>query len=372
MCLYNSRFGYVRRCRTCSARLQNGLDSVQLSRYSGETVLVTGGTGSFGHTVAQHLLRRDVSQIRVLSRDEAKQHDMRIAFDDPRLEFHVGDIRDRRSVDHAVDGVDLIFHAAALKQVPSCEFFPDQAVMTNITGSQNVIESAQRFGVKSVVCLSTDKAVMPVNAMGMTKALMEKVAQAASRTSSSSTIVSVVRYGNVLYSRGSVIPLFIDQLFRGDQLTVTDPEMTRFLMPLSDAVDLVEFAFFNAHQGDIFIRQAAAATIGDLATAVAELFEVDPTLRIIGVRHGEKMYETLATAEELRRAHKMDDYWRVPMDGRDLNYADYFDIGDPEVASVHDYDSHTTERLEVPGVKELLLTLPQIQQDLARWKARRP
>ena len=337
--------------------------------YSGKRVMVTGGTGSFGKTVARHLLDRDVEEVRVLSRDEAKQHDMRVLFDDPRLNFYVGDVRNAQSVSRATRGVDMVFHAAALKQVPSCEFFPLEAVLTNVLGSQNVVEAAEAQGVGSVVCLSTDKAVMPVNAMGMTKALMEKVAQAAARTVGNETIVSTVRYGNVLYSRGSVVPLFVEKIFRGEPLTITNPEMTRFLMPLSQAVDLVEFAFFNAEAGDTFIRKAAAATIGDLATAVNELFGSPVETKLIGTRHGEKLYETLATVEELNQAQDMGDYWRLKMDSRDLNYADYFESGTTDTPPTEDYHSHNTELLDVAGVKELLLALPEIQDDLKRWEA---
>ncbi|MGH1489470.1 MAG: polysaccharide biosynthesis protein [Acidimicrobiales bacterium] len=337
--------------------------------YAGKRVLVTGGTGSFGKTVTRHLLDRDVTEVRILSRDEAKQHDMRVLFDDPRLNFFVGDVRNSRSVDRAARGVDMIFHAAALKQVPSCEFFPLEAVLTNVLGSQNVVEAAEKNEVGSVVFLSTDKAVLPVNAMGMSKALMEKVAQAAARAQSAGTIVSTVRYGNVLYSRGSVVPLFVDKIFRGEPLTITDPDMTRFLMPLSQAVDLVEFAFFNAEAGDTFIRKAAAATIGDLATAVNELFGSPVATKIIGVRHGEKTYETLATAEELRGAQDMGDYWRLRMDSRDLNYADYFEVGKSTEPIDEDYHSHNTELLDIEGVKKLLLGLPEIQADLERWSA---
>ena len=331
--------------------------------------MVTGGTGSFGKTVARHLLDRDVEEVRVLSRDEAKQHDMRVLFDDPRLNFYVGDVRNAQSVSRATRGVDMVFHAAALKQVPSCEFFPLEAVLTNVLGSQNVVEAAEQNGVGSVVCLSTDKAVMPVNAMGMTKALMEKVAQAAARTVGNETTVSTVRYGNVLYSRGSVVPLFVDKIFRGEPLTITNPDMTRFLMPLSQAVDLVEFAFFNAEPGDTFIRKAASATIGDLATAVNELFGSPVATKLIGTRHGEKLYETLATVEELNQAEDMGDYWRLRMDSRDLNYADYFEVGTTDAPPTEDYHSHNTEVLDVEGVKELLLALPEIRADLDRWAA---
>lgn len=340
---------------------------MNLSRdYADKRVLVTGGTGSFGKTVATHLLARGVEEVRVLSRDEAKQHDMRVLFDEPRLNFYVGDVRNQQSVDRAARGVDMIFHAAALKQVPSCEFFPLEAVLTNVLGSQNVVEAAEKNGVGSVVCLSTDKAVMPVNAMGMTKALMEKVAQAAARTSID-TVVSTVRYGNVLYSRGSVVPLFVEKIFRGEPLTITNPDMTRFLMPLSEAVDLVEFAFFNAEPGDTFIRKAVAATIGDLATAVNEIFGNPVATKLIGTRHGEKLYETLATVEELNQAEDMGDYWRLRMDSRDLNYADYFEVGTTEIPPTEDYHSHNTDLLDVEGVKHLLLALPEIQADLERW-----
>lgn len=339
-----------------------------MNDYSKTKVLVTGGTGSFGKTIARHLLDRGVDELRVLSRDEAKQHEMRVAFDDARLTFHVGDVRDRRSVRQAMRGIDLVFHAAALKQVPSCEFFPLQAVQTNILGSANVIDAGQESNVRSIVCLSTDKAVLPLNAMGMTKALMEKVCQSASRANHGDTTVSTVRYGNVLCSRGSVIPLFIDQIFRGLPLTVTNPEMTRFLMPLSQAVDLVEFAFANARPGDTFVRKAPAARIGDLAQAVNELFDEPVDVQHIGVRHGEKLYETLATIEELQRADDLGDYWRIAMDSRDLNYSDYFEHGSDIVAS-HDYHSHNTKRLDLTEIKALLLTLPEVQEPLARWKA---
>lgn len=315
-----------------------------------------------------HLLERNVQEVRVLSRDEAKQHDMRVAFDDTRLSFHVGDVRDLRSVQQAVRGADLVFHAAALKQVPSCEFFPLQAVQTNILGSANVIDAGFESGVESVVCLSTDKAVLPLNAMGMTKALMEKVCQSAARANHGDTTVSTVRYGNVLCSRGSVIPLFIDQIFRGLPLTITNPEMTRFLMPLSDAVDLVEFAFSNADPGDTFVRKAPAARIGDLAQAVNELFGSPAQVKEIGVRHGEKLYETLATVEELQRGEDLGDYWRIAMDGRDLNYSAYFERG-ADLDAAEDYHSHNTVRLEVQQIKDLLLTLDEVTEPLARWEA---
>ena len=330
------------------------------------TVLVTGGTGSFGGTMARRLLATGVSEIRILSRDELKQHDMRTAIDDPRLRFYIGDVRDRTSVDRAMRGVDYVFHAAALKQVPSCEFFPIEAVQTNVMGSHNVIESADAHGVASVVCLGTDKAAYPVNAMGMSKALMEKTAQAFARNNpDSKTVVSTVRYGNVMCSRGSVIPLFVEQLKLGRALTLTDPEMTRFLMSLGEAVLLVEHAFAHANPGDLFIQKAPACTVGVLAEAVAECLDVEPKIDVIGTRHGEKLYETLATREELARAEDQGEYFRVALDARDLNYGEYFDEGDVREAELEDYHSHNTERLDVTAVKDLLLALPDFQKLVA-------
>ncbi len=323
------------------------------------TVLVTGGTGSFGGTMVRRLLRTGVDEVRVLSRDELKQHDMRVAINDPRMRFYLGDVRDRASVDRAMTGVDLVFHAAALKQVPSCEFFPMEAVQTNIIGSSNVIESAHANGVRSLVCLGTDKAAYPVNAMGMSKALMEKTAQAFARNNPKSvTTVSTVRYGNVMCSRGSVIPLFVSQLRAGKPMTVTNPEMTRFLMSLDDAVLLVEHAFGHARTGDLFIKKAPASTVEVLATAVAELLEVEPKIEVIGTRHGEKVYETLATREELARAQDQGKFFRVSVDGRDLNYREYFIEGDPDENKADDYHSHNTERLDVAQVVQLLDELP--------------
>jgi len=330
-----------------------------------KTILITGGTGSFGRAMVDHLRTIGCGAIRIFSRDEAKQDAMRNDYADPLLAFHIGDVRDASSVRRVMKGVDMVFHAAALKQVPSCEFFPMEAVRTNVEGSRHVIEAAVDAGVESVVCLSTDKAVYPVNAMGMTKALMEKVAQAAARSLGEiETRVSCVRYGNVMYSRGSVIPLFVKQIRSGKALTVTEPNMTRFLMPLTQAVDLVEFAFSQARQGDLFVRKAPACTIGDLATAMAELFEVAQGVEVIGIRHGEKMYEALASREELRRSEDMGDYLRVSMDGRDLNYAKYFSQGDKGEVALEDYTSDNTERLSVAAVKELLLTLPEIRREL--------
>ncbi|GAA0523306.1 polysaccharide biosynthesis protein [Deinococcus depolymerans] len=290
---------------------------------------------------------------------------MRLKLKDQRVRFYIGDIRDRDSVDQAMRGVDLAFHAAALKQVPSCEFFPMQALLTNVVGSHNIVESAINHQIESLVCLSTDKAVLPVNAMGMTKGLMEKVAQAAARgLSDSDTKISSVRYGNVMYSRGSVIPLFINQIKQGQPLTVTDPDMTRFLLSLRSAIDLVLFAFENARQGDIFVRKAPASTVQDLAQALKNLFRSDVPIEVIGTRHAEKLFETLTTAGELVRAEDMGDYLRVFMDDRDLNYAKYFTEGQQEENTLEDYTSHNTRRLTVPEIEELLLSLPDVQREL--------
>lgn len=330
-----------------------------------KTILITGGTGSFGKAMVDHLLQRPVGEIRIFSRDETKQDAMREDYANPALKFYIGDVRDADSVSRVMKGVDKVFHAAALKQVPSCEFFPMEAVRTNVVGSRHVIAAAVAAAAESVVCLSTDKAVYPVNAMGMTKALMEKVAQSAARTlSKKETRVSCVRYGNVMYSRGSVIPLFIKQIRSGRPLTLTEPSMTRFLMPLTQAVDLVEFAFTHAQQGDLFVRKAPACTIGDLVIAVKNIFQADNEVKIIGIRHGEKLYEALASAEELRRSEDMGDYLRVIMDGRDLNYGKFFTEGDIEEVKVEDYTSHNTERLNVAQVEELLRSLPEVRDAL--------
>ena len=326
-------------------------------------VLVTGGTGSFGSTMVRRLLAAGVPEVRILSRDELKQHEMRVALDDSRVKFLLGDVRDPASVKSATRGVDLIFHAAALKQVPSCEFFPLQAVQTNVIGSSNVLEAAGANGVRSVVCLGTDKAVQPVNAMGMSKALMEKTVQAYARNNpASTTTVSAVRYGNVMCSRGSVIPLFVDQVQRGLPMTVTDPQMTRFLMSLDEALALVEHAFTHAHPGDLFVRKAPAATVEVLARAVAACLGVDPEIKVMGSRHGEKVYETLATREELVRAVDQGDFYRVPVDSRDLNYGAYLDEGDPRENAAEDFHSHNTERLGVDEVAALLDRLPDFQK----------
>lgn len=336
------------------------------SRVDSGRILITGGTGSFGSTMARRLLDTDVDEIRIFSRDEAKQDSMRRQMPDERLRFYIGDVRDADSIDRATRGIDHVFHAAALKQVPSCEFFPVEAMRTNVVGSANVIEESNRNGVRSVVCLGTDKAVYPINAMGMTKALMEKTVQAFARNNrSSETVVSSVRYGNVMYSRGSVIPLFVEQLRAGKSLTLTDPKMTRFLMSLDEAVALVEHAFVSARPGDLFVRKAPASTVEVLAEAVAELFGADPDISVIGTRHGEKLFEVLATREELVRAEDQGDYYRVPVDDRDLNYSSYFDSGDVAESETDDYTSHNTERLDAPAVRDLLLTLAPVRMELA-------
>lgn len=334
---------------------------------SGSTILVTGGTGSFGSTVARRLLSQDsLAELRILSRDEAKQDDLRRHLADPRARFYVGDVRDFNSVDEASRGVDYVFHAAALKQVPSCEFFPQQAVATNVHGTDNVIRAASANGVKTVVCLSTDKAVYPINAMGMSKALMEKVAQAYARNNPGSpTVVTSTRYGNVMYSRGSVIPLFVEQIRAGKPLTVTDPGMTRFLMSLEESVELVTYAFDHADAGDLFVRKAPACTIADLAAAVARLMGVEPDLRVIGSRHGEKRYESLLSVEEMAKAEDMGDYFRVPLDGRSLDYTLYTDQGETGLDRGTDYNSDNTTQLSVEQVMEIVGALPQMQQVLA-------
>jgi len=333
-----------------------------------DSVLITGGTGSFGKTMLKQLLASNTSEIRILSRDEEKQDALRNDLRDPRVKYYIGDIRDRESVERAMRGVQNVFHAAALKQVPSCEFFPMEAVRTNIQGSENVVRSAINLGVKSLVCLSTDKAVFPVNAMGMSKAMMEKIAQAGARElgEASDTTISCVRYGNVMYSRGSAIPLFIKQIKEGKAITVTEPTMTRFLMPLRDSVALVDYAFEHANQGDLFIKKAPASTIIDLVQAIKELMGVPehPT-EIIGWRHAEKLYETLGSAQELATSEDMGDYYRIHMDNRDLNYKPFFEEGDKTTAALEDYHSHNTEQLDVQGVKDLLMTLPEVQAEVA-------
>jgi UDP-N-acetylglucosamine 4,6-dehydratase len=339
-----------------------------MTMLEGATVTITGGTGSFGRTMVGHLLARGVGAVNILSRDEAKQDDMRRAVQDSRLKLFLGDVRDRDSVARAVVNADYVFHAAALKQVPSCEFFPEQAVRTNVTGSHNVIEAAAAAGVRSVVCLSTDKAVYPVNAMGMSKALMEKTAQAYARNHpNSATTVSVTRYGNVMYSRGSVIPLFVEQVRSGRPLTLTEPGMTRFLMSLQESVDLVEHAFLHAAPGDLFVRKAPASTVETLALAVAGLLgRDDHPVTVMGTRHGEKLHETLLSREEMVKATDEGDYFRVPLDARSLEYELYFDEGERAVRLIDDYTSENTTRLDVGRTKGLLLALPEMTGLLER------
>ncbi|GAB1643008.1 type 8 capsular polysaccharide synthesis protein Cap8E [Krasilnikovia sp. MM14-A1259] len=328
--------------------------------------LITGGTGSFGQTMVARLLSAGAAEVRVLSRDEAKQDDMRRRLRDERVRFHVGDVRDLASVTNAARGVGYVFHAAALKQVPSCEFFPLEAIRTNVLGSANVIEACERTGVRSAVLLSTDKAVQPINAMGMSKALMEKVAQAHARTNpDAATNVSCVRYGNVMYSRGSVIPLFIEQIRAGQPITVTEPAMTRFLMSLDESVELVEHAFTHAQPGDVFIRKASACTVADLGTALCNLFGVSAKMNILGIRHGEKMAETLASREELEHAEDFGEFFRVPVDSRDLNYSLYVEQGETDRETIFDFNSANAPRLSVPEVERVLLTLPEVRVQLA-------
>ncbi len=332
-----------------------------MADFKGKTILITGGTGSFGGYFVNYLLDKECKEIRVFSRDELKQEEMRLRVQNSTIKFYIGDVRDRDSVDDVMEGVDYVFHAAALKQVPTCEFFPMQATQTNVIGSQNVINSAISHGVSKVVSLSTDKAVYPINALGITKALMEKVVQSASRKlSQGKTVLILVRYGNVLFSRGSVIPLFLKQMREKKPLTITEPEMTRFLLPLKEAIHLVGFALKNGQQGDIFVRNAPSGSVGDLAQALKNIFSSDSEVKTIGVRHGEKMHETLASKEELLRSEDMGDYLRLSMDDRDLNYNKYFIEGDKKVVQTEDYTSENTTRLTVKEIEELLLAQPEI------------
>ena len=327
-------------------------------------LLITGGTGSFGNAVLNRFLNTDhFSEIRIFSRDEKKQDDMRTRLKNDKLKFYIGDVRDYKSIEKAMRGVDYVFHAAALKQVPSCEFFPLEATKTNVFGTQNVIDAAGANKVHKVICLSTDKAAYPINAMGISKALMEKVAIAAARNLSDTT-VCLTRYGNVMASRGSVIPLFLNQIKNGEDLTITDPNMTRFLMSLDEAVELVLFAFEHGNSGDLFVNKAPAGTIGDLAQALKEMFKASNIVKIIGTRHGEKLYETLCTREEMTKAEDMGDFYRIPADNRDLNYARYFSEGQEDISKVEDYHSHNTEQLGVEEIKKLLKVLPLIQEEL--------
>lgn len=335
-----------------------------------KTILITGGTGTFGNAVLRRFLETDVEEIRVLSRDEKKQEDMRLGYRNPKLRFFIGDVRDPGCVAAAMTGVNLVFHAAALKQVPSCEFFPLEAIRTNALGAENVLEAAVRSGVERAIVLSTDKAVYPINAMGISKAMMEKLMVARARlTRPGETILCGTRYGNVMASRGSVIPLFIRQAKEGQPLTVTDPSMTRFLMSIDDAVDLVVYAFQNGTPGDIFVQKAPAATIETLALAVKRLFGVENPVHVIGTRHGEKLYETLLTREERARAEDRGGYFRIPADNRDLNYSAYFTEGQETVSREEDYHSHNTRRLDVPETVELLRKLDLVQDELKSWPA---
>jgi len=328
-------------------------------------LLITGGTGSFGNAVLNRFLNTDhFKEIRIFSRDEKKQDDMRTRLKNEKLKFYIGDVRDYNSVEKAMRGVDYVFHAAALKQVPSCEFFPLEATKTNVFGTQNVIDAAEYNKVSKVICLSTDKAAYPINAMGISKALMEKVAVAASRNCNTTT-VCLTRYGNVMASRGSVIPLFLNQIKNNETITITDPKMTRFLMSLDEAVELVLFAFEHGNQGDLFVNKAPAGTIGDLAQALKEICKAENEIKIIGTRHGEKLYETLCTREEMIKAEDMDAFYRIPADNRDLNYARYVSQGEKEFAEVEDYNSHNTSQKNIVGMKKLLLKLNVVQDAMA-------
>ena len=336
--------------------------------FSNKKLLVTGGTGSFGNAVLDRFLKTNIKEIRIFSRDEKKQHDMRVKYKNPKIKFYIGNVRNCESIKDAMRGVDYVFHAAALKQVPSCEFFPMEAVKTNIFGTDNVLNSAIQTGVKKVICLSTDKAAYPINAMGISKAMMEKVFVAKSKTiSPEETLICGTRYGNVMASRGSVIPLFIDQIKSCQPITITDPDMTRFLMDLEEAVELVVFAFQNAKAGDIMVQKAPASTIRDLALALLELFEADNEIKIIGTRHGEKRYETLLTREEYLVAQDLGGFYRVPADTRDLNYDKFFVDGDEELSTEEEYNSDNTERLSVEQIKEKLMTLDYVRNELSSW-----
>lgn len=335
--------------------------------HKNKTLLITGGTGSFGNAVLNRFLEDDLfNEIRIFSRDEKKQDDMRHRLNSPKVNFYIGDVRDKRSVDGAMMGVDYVFHAAALKQVPSCEFFPMQAVKTNVFGTENVLDSAMQHGVKNVVVLSTDKAAYPINAMGISKAMMEKVAIAKGRALGldAPTTICSTRYGNVMASRGSVIPLWIDQIKMGKDITITDPNMTRYMMTLDDAIDLVLYAFENGKNGDLFVQKAPAASLVTLAKALTELYKSKAKIRVIGTRHGEKLYETLVTREEMANSIDMGEYYRIPCDTRDLNYDKYFVQGQEEITKIEDYHSHNTHQLDVEAMKELLLKLPLIRRDV--------
>lgn len=331
--------------------------------FKNKTLLITGGTGSFGNAVLKRFIDSELAEIRIFSRDEKKQEDMRIAWNNDKIKFYIGDVRDEQSVDNAMNSVDFVYHAAALKQVPSCEFYPMEALRTNVIGTENVIQASIRRGVQRVVLLSTDKAVYPINAMGISKAMAEKVLIGKSRMlTESDTILCATRYGNVMASRGSVIPLFIEQIRQGTPLTVTDPSMTRFLMSLDESVDLVLHAFEHARQGDIFVQKAPASTVGDLAEAINRIFQSEQPTRIIGTRHGEKLFETLISREEMARVENLGRYYRIPADARDLNYNKYFSDGEQSIAVQEDYTSHNTERLDVDQTMNLLTELDYIKE----------
>jgi UDP-glucose 4-epimerase len=333
--------------------------------FKDKTLLITGGTGSFGNAVLNRFLETDIKEIRIFSRDEKKQDDMRNTLKNEKIKFYIGDVRDFDSINRAMKGVDYVFHAAALKQVPSCEFFPLEATKTNVFGTQNTIDAAVANNVKRIICLSTDKAAYPINAMGISKALMEKVAVAASRNiPDDSTIVCLTRYGNVMASRGSVIPLFVKQIKENAPLTITDPNMTRFLMSLEDAVDLVIFAFTNGNQGDLFVNKAPASTIGELAESLKDIYKAKNEIKVIGTRHGEKLYETLCTREEMQKAEDMGEFYRIPADNRDLNYSRYFSEGETDISKIEDYHSHNTTQLSQDELKETLLNLEYIKENL--------
>ncbi|WP_312039473.1 polysaccharide biosynthesis protein [Macrococcoides bohemicum] len=340
--------------------------------FEGKTLLITGGTGSFGNAVLDKFLHSDFKEIRIFSRDEKKQDDMRKKYNNSKIKFYIGNIRDEDSINDAMRGVDFVFHAAALKQVPSCEFFPMEAMRTNVIGTENVLNAAIRNNVSKVICLSTDKAAYPVNAMGISKALMEKVFVAKSRTvTEEETLICGTRYGNVMASRGSVIPLFIEQIKAGEPLTVTDGSMTRFLMSLEEAVELVEHAFKHAKTGDIMVQKSDASTVADLAEALKQLFEVDNEIKIIGTRHGEKKYETLLTKEEWAKSEDMGNYYRIPADSRDLNYSNYVEEGSDEITEAKEYNSDNTHILSVEEIKDRLLTLEYVRNELANFKNRK-
>ena len=340
-----------------------------MNYFKGKCILITGGTGTFGNAALKRFLNSEVEQIRIFSRDEKKQEDMRIHYKDPRLKFYIGDVRSLSSVMTAMEGVDYVFHAAALKQVPSCEFYPMEAIRTNAIGADNVLTAAITSGVKKVVILSTDKAVYPINAMGMSKALMEKIMVAKARLADpAKTVFCGTRYGNVMASRGSVIPLFISQIKEGKPITITDPTMTRFMMTIDDAIDLVLYAFENSKPGDMFVQKAPAATIEMLASALKKLFKADNPIKIIGTRHGEKLFETLLTREEMAKAEDLGKYYRIPMDDRDLNYSLYFTEGKEEVSLKEDYNSHNTYRLNEDELIELLLKVDYVRDELKTWK----